>query len=73
MTLQFECTVCGKKIPFKAPATSDQIEIIDVTCPHCDSVYTVECYYENGKYLGFQEFDYGWYEEHGDEDFMVNI
>ena len=74
MTLSFECTCCGKDVQFKAPRTSDHIEEIDEVCPNCDVTYTIEVYYdESGNYLGFQPFDYGWYMEHGDEDFVVNI
>ena len=45
----------------------------DVVCPECENVYTVECYFDKNGYLGCHAFEYGWYEEHGDEDMEVRV
>lgn len=73
MKLSFECYSCRKEVEFDAPDRSDYMEITDVCCHHCEMPYTVELYFSKGEFFGFKEFDYGWYAEHGDEDFTVNL
>ena len=71
MKLSFECNCCEHDVPFEVEDRSDYLLTEDVSCPNCEETYTVEVYYEDGKYIGFQVFDYCWYMEHGDEDFTV--
>ena len=73
MKLSFECNTCGETVDFTAPDKSDYLEKTDVCCPSCETPYTVEIYFSKGEFFGFKEFDYGWYAEHGDEDFTVYL
>lgn len=80
MKSTFTCPSCNKEVSFSTEKPTSihknaggYMTTEDVTCPSCEDGFTVECYFDHSGYLGCQAFEYGWYMEHRDEEFTVNL